>query len=68
MWVTQQHCSQAQEAAAELKGSRRGSSEHLHAAPPALPEEGLGPDCRPSMPRETAEFLSKSGFPQRQET
>lgn len=25
MWVTQQHCSQAQEAAAELKGSRRGS-------------------------------------------
>lgn len=27
MWVTQQHCSQAQEAAAELKGWRR-SSEH----------------------------------------
>lgn len=25
MWVTQQHCSQAQEAAAELKGSRRSS-------------------------------------------
>lgn len=25
MWVTQQHCSQAQEAAAELKGFRRSS-------------------------------------------
>lgn len=33
MWVTQQHCSQAQEAAAELKGSRR-SSERCTLLPP----------------------------------
>lgn len=33
MWVTQQHCSQAQEAAAELKGLRR-SSERCTLLPP----------------------------------
>lgn len=44
MWVTQQHCSQAQEAAAELKGSRRSSA--LHAALSGKPT-GLKLDCLP---------------------
>lgn len=60
MWVTQQHCSQAQEAAAELKGSRR-SSEH-HTPLPLGSLKGWSRTVVPYVLWEIPEFSSKSGF------
>lgn len=55
MWVTQQHCSEAQEAAAEPKGSRR-SSERC-----TLLSRGAW-TALPYVLREIPGFSAKSGF------
>lgn len=60
MWVTQQHCSQAQEAAAELKGSRR-SSEHDSLLPPGS-LKGYNRTALPDVLWEIPEFSSKLVF------
>lgn len=60
MWVTQQHCSQAQEAAAELKGSRR-SSDH-DTLLPLSSLKGYSWTALPDVLWEIPEFSSKLGF------